>query len=124
MKKKLSDFNTSSTPTYLYSLIFFAVFIGIYLISPEPEKVMRVQPGYLELPDTDIGIVPLAGEWQFKWEEFTMPDWENSQYSYVPGRWENGPFGYASYRMVIGRSVPGKGYAFRVPYMATAYSLF
>jgi hypothetical protein len=124
MKMKLSDFNTSSTRIYLYSIIFFAVFLCIYLISPEPEKVMHVQQGYLELPDADIGIVPLAGDWQFKWEEFKLSDWENSEYSYVPDRWENGPFGYASYRMVIGGLVPGESYAFRVPYMATAYSLF
>lgn len=117
-------FKSSNIRISLYALTFLLLFMGVYLLTPEPEQAMHIDQAYLGIPEEESQPVPLIGDWQFQWQELSLSDWKESEFVNLPETWEDGPFGYASYRLIIGGLVPGESYALKIPYMATAYSLF
>ncbi|MFW6364327.1 MAG: hypothetical protein ACOC0D_10820 [Spirochaeta sp.] len=114
--KKTAMFKSSNTRISLYALIFLLLFIGIYLLTPEPEQAMHVDQAFLEIPENQSQPVALAGNWQFQWQELSLSDWQDSEYVYLPETWQDGPFGYAGYRLDVGGLVPGESYALKIPY--------
>lgn len=122
----------SSTPeSRKRRLVFFGsaasfclVLLFIYLIPSDNKVDALFSGGVLDLAGKDLAIMPLAGEWAYKRDILTIDDWSGASYAMLPQLWTDHRFGCASYCLRIHGLAAGHGYSMRIPYMATAYSLF
>ena len=107
------------------TVVVFCIILFLIYIIPSDHKVEPLfSGGELHLAGKELTIMPLTGEWACKRDVLTMDDWSDAQYVMLPQLWTDHRFGCASYRLVIHGLEAGRSYSMRVPYMATAYSLF
>ncbi len=107
--------------TFFVNVLVFACIMLIFSLSSCQKKTVKkitAKKGVMDLRSWDFekdGMVNLIGEWSFYYNKLLEPsDWENGKpgitgYIDVPGPWNEyqagdsllGPFGYATYRLVI-----------------------
>ena len=109
---------------YLFAVIFLSCLAAIYFFPEQKKDAGPIKNGCLDLSDWDGTIIPLSGCWEFARNEFRTDGWGKNIYTELPSTWKNNRFGYASYRMLISGLEPGMEYALKIPYMATAYTLY
>ncbi len=106
------------------------------------KKSPKVKKGVLDLSNWNFetdGPVKLDGDWEFFWKKFVSPEDiannkapESNGYIVVPGDWnkakvngsEVGPYGYATYSMIIKYDKPTSNLGFKIQDIGSAIKVF
>ncbi|WP_246031969.1 7TM-DISM domain-containing protein [Leptospira fluminis] len=95
---------------------------------------MKAQKGEMDLSHANLwgNVIPLNGEWEFKWGELYSPEkgWTtSSEYVPVPGVWRDYPkhyplLGHASYRLHLKLNGDQRSLVLKIPRLQGVYSVY
>lgn len=108
----------------LLAAAFCLLFLLILSIPRSPPPSSPVSNGELTWKDSEVGFIPLSGEWKYRADELTLDGWTSAPVMAIPVDNTKQRFGYGSYRVRVWGLVSGSLYSLRLPYQATAYTLF
>lgn len=107
----------------LLAAVFSVVFLLIVVIPRGAPSSGPVENGEVAWDEPGTGMIPLAGQWMFRDSELTLNNWGTAPTVAVPNDSDH-RFGYGSYMVRVYGLTPGSLYSLRLPYQATAYTLF